>query len=309
MTRGKALAKVSADSRGTPAASRTAICTAVHAAVATTSSQPHRPDISGACAGSSGTAVGTQPETVVPRPGAEITVSRPPAPAIRSARLTVPEPVGALAGSKPRPSSDTSKLSPLSVSARVTTMRCAAACLTAFCSASRQPKYAARSAAAGQRRRTSACTVTGTGLAVAAARSAAAGPESVSTAGYRPTDSRSRVCTASSRADRTVWAVACARGGSLVTSTFSSRRLTASATRCCWAPSWMSRSSRRRSSSSATRTRLRDSTRSRFRWSAAVTRDCRVWSNRVLSTRRPASSAASSSSRCSTGVAGRGGSG
>ena len=82
-------------------------------------------------------------------------------------------------------------------------MRCAAACFTAFCSASRQPKYAARSAAAGQRRRTSAWTVTGTGLAAAAARSAAAGPDSVNTAGYRPTDSRSRVCTASRRADRT----------------------------------------------------------------------------------------------------------
>ena len=43
-----------------------------------------------------------------------------------------------------------------------------------------------------------------------------------------------------------------------MTSTRSNRRLTASATRCCWAPSWMSRSSRRRSSSSATRTRRRD---------------------------------------------------
>ena len=49
-----------------------------------------------------------------------------------------------------------------------------------------------------------------------------------------------------------------ARSGALPTRVWARRRLTTRATRCCWAPSWMSRSRRRRSASWASTSRRRD---------------------------------------------------
>ena len=63
------------------------------------------------------------------------------------------------------------------------------------------------------------------------------------------------------------------RAGSAAIAVFARRSLTASATRCCWAPSWMLRSRRRRSSSWAVTIRWREA-RSSAAWTA-------IWSSRA----------------------------
>ena len=64
-----------------------------------------------------------------------------------------------------------------------------------------------------------------------------------------PRERSDRVSIVSSAAVRSSASTGSARSGDRASSVRASRRFTASATRCCWAPSWMSRSSRRRSSS------------------------------------------------------------
>jgi hypothetical protein len=81
--------------------------------------------------------------TRVPRPGLETTTSVPPTAASRSRMLVNPRPPVIDVESKPAPSSRTSTRSaPLSDSS-ITEAVAPCACLAAFCSASRQQKYAA----------------------------------------------------------------------------------------------------------------------------------------------------------------------
>src|SRR3990172_582005 len=53
---------------------------------------------------------GTRPETVVPRPGAELTSTDPPSASTRSFMFCRPDPSGCVAGSNPSPSSSTLNL-------------------------------------------------------------------------------------------------------------------------------------------------------------------------------------------------------
>ena len=73
-----------------------------------------------------------------------------------------------------------------------------------------------------------------------------------------PRERSTSVAMAESIASTCCSSTAPARSGERDATVCASRRLTTSATRCCWAPSWMSRSRRRRSASRASTRRRRD---------------------------------------------------
>ena len=96
----------------------------------------------------------------------------------------MPDPNGVRSGSKPRPSSVTSKVRvPSPTPTGGATTRLASAYLATFCSASRQQKYTAASASCGYRPMPSAWTSTGTAALRACASSADASPWSASSGG------------------------------------------------------------------------------------------------------------------------------
>ena len=216
-----------------------------------------------------------------------------------------PAPALVTSGSKPAPSSWTrSRSTAFSGPARSsqTSTRWAPACLAAFCRASRQQKYSAASTCRDWRGTSSASIRTSTGLVTAAARRAGTSPSSSSSRGYMPLDRATRVSIVSSaaRAWARSWAVA--RTGALVARVWASRRLTASATRCCCAPSWMSRSSRRRSSSWVWTSRSREARSSAARSASSASRWASSARSRALRSASPAWAARPANSRSSTGV-------
>ena len=119
-----------------------------------------------------------------------------------------------------------------------------------------------------------------------------------------PRESRPRVTIASAAACSCPVRSASARSGDRSASVCANRRLTASATRCCWAPSWMSRSSRRRSVSWASTSRCREERSSSARADSSAAR-CSS-STRRLAPRStsPACAARPEKRRSSTEVSG-----
>ena len=200
-------------------------------------------------------------------------VSSPPADSIRSRMLDSPVPAAVVTGSKPMPSSSTRKVSLPSRPRGTPGSRLAPECLAAFCTASRQQKYAAASTSAGTGRRPAARDLDrdrAGGDRRAQRRDQALGPSwrRVDAAGQRRPGRRSpRPPPAPARP-----AAPRPRSRDRGASVSASRRFTARATRCCWAPSWMSRSSRRRSASWASTRRWRDVRSSSARAESSSTR-------------------------------------
>ena len=85
---------------------------------------------------------GTDTDTVVPAPGCERTVNRPPTSSARSVIDSIPYPAAARSDvvSNPTPSSATSSMTSPSATAKRTVARNARACLTTFC----RPSWAIR---------------------------------------------------------------------------------------------------------------------------------------------------------------------
>ena len=164
------------------------------------------------------------------------------------------------AGSKPAPSSSTVNPRPVRPDpAGSPGCRLAPACLAAFCTASRQQKYAAASTSGGYR----------PDVGVGRPRPGPGGADGRPERGARALVLQQRGVDPARQSDQrghglgraaASWAAssASARSGARPASVSARRRFTARATRCCWAPSWMSRSSRRRAASWASTSRCRD---------------------------------------------------
>jgi hypothetical protein len=190
----------------------------------------------------------------VPCPAVLASVNRPPSASTRSPRPRSPPPPEARA--PPTPSSAMAISAQRSSLRSVTSTTSALAYLAAFVSASAATKYSAASCAAGSRPSRSASSTTGTGDRAARAWRAAGTPRSVSTAGWSPRASSRSSASAVCRSSMHPWsAVAVPGSADLATSCSDSAR----ATRRCWAPSWRSRSIRRRAASAAATMRARDS--------------------------------------------------
>ena len=119
----------------------------------------------------------------VPPPGAVPVVRVPPTDSMRSRRLASPVPTGVVAGSKPMPSSSTRKLSLPSRPVRATRILVALECFAAFCTASRQQKYAVASTLAAYLPTPVAVTSTGITLVARAVVRAGTSPSAPSLAG------------------------------------------------------------------------------------------------------------------------------
>src|SRR3954447_15005000 len=241
----------------------------------------------GAAAGSLASATsasaphGMRARSCVPAPGGLSTASVPSSAERRSCRprRPLPRPIRA----PPTPSSSTSTVTTSAARRTVTRAVVACAYLTMFVSASATTKYAAASIGPESRSCTSTSHSTGTGTRLASASIAGPRPRSVRIAGWMPRASsrRSASATASFSARPST------SGSASVprTRVFSRRRSSASATSCCWAPSWRSRSRRRRAASPASTMRTRE-TRS------SSTRARRSAFRRSLSSARAAAAAA-----------------
>ena len=116
-------------------------------------------------------------------------------------------------------------------------------------------------------------TVTGIALPATADRSAAPRPSSASCLGIDPAGQGRQRLDRDQRRDRLLGEQPrAARSGERPTMVCASRRLTVRATRCCWAPSWRSRSRRLRSASWVSMRRSREALISSERTSSSARR-------------------------------------
>ena len=231
-------------------------------------------------------------------------VRRPPTRAGRAcSRAAAPRDAAA---SKPRPSSDTSATSASSRPvSRTRTLAGDRECFVAFCRASRLQKYTAVSTSRGTGRCRALRPPPGRGAVAAAASSAAATPARASTLGRCRARGRQRLDGRLGRGRLRGQQRGRALRARRPARVCASRRFTASATRCCWAPSWMSRSSRCRSTSCAVTSRSRtDVPPPPRRQLGRPLAPARHATGRPACT-RPAWAARPSNSRTSTGVSGR----
>ena len=181
--------------------------------------------------------------------------SVPPSALTRSASPLSPEPRAE--STPPAPSSRTSTTVCAWPTPTRTSIRSELACLEALVSASATTKYAVVCTDNGSFSQLSRSSSTGTVERPARAASAASRPRSVRMPGWIPrASSRSSSSAASSSAHAAASSRAAAESGSRLDSR--SRRLSASETSRCWAPSWRSRSMRRRAASAVSTIRARD---------------------------------------------------